>query len=100
MTRKSCTPWHYSGWRVMGEEGETMKYDLSNNLLLNWFLCNAIITICFGLFLAMICLFPECAPSLREMFSRGSIDMLLPYIIFTLIVTALVSISCYYDSQS
>jgi hypothetical protein len=77
-----------------------MKYELNNSMLLNWFLCNAIITIFFGLFLAMICLFPACAPSLREMFSRGSLEMLLPYIIFTLIVSSLVSISCYYDSLS
>jgi len=83
--------------RVMGG-GDAMRCNLNNTLLVNWFLCNSIITVCFGLYLAMICLFPSCAPSLREMFSRGSIDMLLPYIIFTLIVTALVSISCWYDS--
>lgn len=77
-----------------------MKYDLNNTVLLKWSLCNSIITICFGLFLAMICLFPSCAPSLREMFTRGSMDMMLPYIIFTLIVTSLISISCYYDSLS
>jgi ABC-type microcin C transport system permease subunit YejE len=77
-----------------------MKYDLNNTVLLNWFLCNSIVTICFGLFLAMICLFPACSPSLAELFSRGSLDLMLPYIIFTLIVTSLVSISCFYDSLS
>jgi len=77
-----------------------MKYDLNNTLLLNWLLCNSIITICFGLFLAMICLFPDCAPALADLFSRGSLDLMLPYIIFTLIATSLVSISCFYDSLS
>lgn len=77
-----------------------MKYDLNNTLLFNWLLCNSIIAICFGLLLAMICLFPACAPALAVMFSRGSLDLMLPYIIFTLIVTSLVSISCYYDSLS
>ena len=76
-----------------------MTYELDNKLLFRWLICNSVITICFGLLLALICLFPSCARTLSALFTNGNIDLLLPYIIFILVVSAMISMSCYFDSK-
>jgi len=75
-----------------------MKYGLNYKLLVYWLMGNAVVTICLGLFLAVICLFPACAPALRSLLAEGAMATFLPYLIFILIVTSLVSLAFYYDS--
>jgi len=76
-----------------------MKNTLSFTTLTYWFIVNSVITICFGLFLAATCLFPSCAPAVRTLLVTETIAPMLPYIIFSLIVTSLISISFYVDSR-
>ena len=76
-----------------------MIYELDNKMLFRWLICNCVITICFGLLLALICLFPSCAPPLSTLFINGNMDLLLPYVIFVLVVSAMISMSCYFDSK-
>jgi len=75
-----------------------MKYGLNYKMLVYWLMANAVVTICLGLFLAVICLFPACAPTLRSLLAEGTMATFLPYLIFMLIVTSLVSLAFYYDS--
>lgn len=76
-----------------------MKQGIPFTVLSRWLVANAVITICLGLFLALACLFPSCAPGLHTLLCGEAIAPLLPYIIFALIVSALVSISFYVDSR-
>jgi len=76
-----------------------MKPGLSSKLLVYWLIGNAILTICFGLLLALICLFPTRAPALHALLVEGSLASFLPYIIFILIFSSFVSLSFYYDSR-
>ena len=46
-----------------------------------------------------ICLFPAFAPTLRSLLAEGTMATFLPYLIFILIVTSLVSLAFYYDSS-
>ncbi len=74
-----------------------MKCSLKSSTLYYWFIGNAVVTICFGLYLGMICLFPSLSPSIRALFFDGKIDIVVPYIIFALIVSSIVSIVYFYD---
>jgi len=74
-----------------------MRCHLNYSNLLCWFVANAIITFCFGLYLGIICLFPAAAPYIRALFFDGRIDIVVPYIIFALIVSSIASIMYYYD---
>ena len=76
-----------------------MTYELDNKLLFRGLICNCARTIFFGLLLALICLFPSYVPTLSALFINGIIDLLLPYIIFILVVSAMISMSCYWDSK-
>jgi len=76
-----------------------MKIELNYKMLIYWLMGNAVVTICLGLFMAAICLFPGCAPTLRTLFAEGTVATFLPYVIFILIVTSLVSLAFYYDSR-
>lgn len=75
-----------------------MKFGLTYNMLVYWLMGNAVLTICFGLLLALICLFPDFVPALRMLLVEGPLARFLPYVIFLLIVSSLVSLSFYYDS--
>jgi hypothetical protein len=75
-----------------------MKLELNYKMLVYWLIGNAVVTICFGLFLAVVCLYPACAPLLSGLLAEGTIAGFLPYVIFILIVSSLVSLSFYYDS--
>ena len=74
-----------------------MRYRLNYVTLLCWFIANAVITLCFGVYVGMICLFPAVAPHIRALFFDGRIDIVVPYIIFALIVSSVASIMYYYD---
>ena len=76
-----------------------MKHGLNYKMLVFWVMVNAVITICFGLLLAVICLFPDFAPKLRTILAEGTVASLLPYLIFILIVSSLLSLTYYYDSR-
>ena len=76
-----------------------MKKHLHISMLTRWFILNGTLTICFGLFLAAACLFPAIAPSMRLFLGNEVVSLLLPYIIFSLIVSALLSISFFVDSR-
>ena len=75
-----------------------MKFGLNHKMLVYWLMGNAVVTICLGLFLAAICLFPAFAPTLRSLLVEGTMATFLPYLIFILIVTSLVILAFYYDS--
>lgn len=68
-------------------------------MLVYWLMANAVITICFGLLLAVICLYPTASPTLHSLLIEGSMASLLPYLIFLLVFSSLVSLSFYYDSR-
>lgn len=76
-----------------------MKKSISFTALTFWFIVNSVLTIGLGLFLAAVCLFPSFAPAVRTLLFNEEIAPLLPYIIFSLIVSSLVSISFYVDSR-
>jgi vacuolar-type H+-ATPase subunit I/STV1 len=76
-----------------------MKFGLNYKMLVYWLMGNAVVTIFFGLFLAAICLFPGWVPALRTLLAEGTLATFLPYLIFILIVTSLVSLAFYYDSR-
>jgi len=78
----------------------TMKHGLSSKMLVYWLMGNAILTICFGLILALICLFPSHVPALHALIVEGSLAGFLPYLIFVLIFSSFISLSYYYDSRS
>jgi hypothetical protein len=75
-----------------------MKFGLTYKILVYWLVVNAVMTICFGLLLAVICLFPDTVPALRNLIVEGPLARFIPYVIFLLIVSSLVSLSFYYDS--
>ena len=79
-------------------DGWAMKLGLNYKTLIYWLMGNAVVTICLGLFLAAVCLFPTCSPSLRNLLAEDSMATFLPYLIFILIVTSLASLAFYYDS--
>lgn len=72
---------------------------ISITALTCWLVVNALLTACFGLFLALVCLFPSWAPAIRSLLLNDTVAMALPYIIFVLIVSSLLSISFYLDSR-
>ena len=76
-----------------------MKSVINSKMLVYWLMGNAVLTICFGLILALICLFPTAAPALRTMLAEGIMARFVPYIIFILIVSSLISFAYYYDSR-
>jgi Na+/H+-dicarboxylate symporter len=78
-------------------EGVAMKCSVKYSTLYYWFIANAIITICFGLYLGMICLFPSVSPHMRALFFDAKIDLVVPYIIFALMVSSIVSMMYFYD---
>jgi hypothetical protein len=76
-----------------------MKKQINFTALTYWFIANSVLTICLGLFLAATCLFPSFAPAVRRLLFDETIAPVLPYIIFFLIVSSLISISFYVDSR-
>lgn len=74
-----------------------MKCHLSYTTLVRWFIANAIITICFGVYLGIVCIFPSVSPYIRALIFAGNIDIIVPYIIFVLIVSSIVTILYFYD---
>jgi len=80
----------------MGKGDAAMK-SMKSSTLYYWFIVNAVITICFGLYLGMICLFPSLSPHIRALFFDANIDIFVPYMIFALIVSSIVSIVYFYD---
>ncbi|NVN90497.1 MAG: hypothetical protein HXX11_07805 [Desulfuromonadales bacterium] len=76
-----------------------MKKNINFTALTFWFIVNSVLTICLGLFLAVTCLIPSFAPAVRTLLFNENIAPLLPYIIFSLIVSSLVLISFYVDSR-
>jgi len=85
--------------KAVSRGGPDMKHALNITMLTYWFIANSIMTIGFGLFLAAICLFPTWAPSVHMLLVNETSAPILPYVIFSLIVTSLVLISFYVDSR-
>jgi len=76
-----------------------MKTGLSYKMLAYWLMTNAILTICFGLSLAVICLFPASVPALRAVLAEGTMAVFLPYLILIICVSSLVSFSYFFDTR-
>lgn len=76
-----------------------MKFGLSYSKLVIWMTVNAVFTVCLGLFLALTCLVPGFVPGLRTLLTQGFMADMLPYVIFILVISSLVSLSFYYDSR-
>jgi len=74
-----------------------MRCFLDYSTLLCWFAVNAVITLCFGIYLGVVCLFPASAPFIRAFFFNARVDMVVPYIIFAVMVGSIASITYYYD---
>jgi hypothetical protein len=78
-------------------EGRAMGYHVKYSTLLGWFAANAVVTLCFGIYLGVACLYPPCAPYIRALVFDARVDMIIPYIIFALMIGSLASMMYYYD---
>lgn len=74
-----------------------MRCHVKYSTLLCWFAANAVVTLCFGIYLGVVCLYPPCAPYIRALFFDARVDMIVPYIIFALMGGSMASIMYYYD---
>lgn len=89
-----------SGPAIPATEGRSnVKPEVDITTLVCWLVANSLLTVCLGLFLAGVCLFPSWTPSaLRTLLLDGTVAPLLPYIIFSLIAGSLLSVSFYRDT--